>query len=60
MSRDSYTENGSGYLLETATMEWFWDTYCPDPEQRLEAAASPLRARSLKNLTPCPGRHCRV
>ena len=52
MSRDSYTENGSGYLLETATMEWFWDTYCPDPEQRLEAVASPLRARSLKNLPP--------
>ena len=52
MSRDSYAENGSGYLLETATMEWFWDTYCADSEQRLQPDASPLRAKSLENLPP--------
>jgi acetyl esterase len=52
MSRDSYAENGTGYLLETATMEWFWDTYCPNPEQRLGSDASPLRAQSLENLPP--------
>ena len=52
MSRPSYSENGSGYLLETTTMEWFWDTYCPDLEQRLNADASPLRAKNLADLPP--------
>ena len=52
MSRPSYSENGSGYLLETTTMEWFWDTYCPDLEQRLNAEASPLRAKNLADLPP--------
>ena len=52
MGRPSYSENGSGYLLETATMEWFWGTYCPDPEQRLESSASPLRAKNLAQLPP--------
>lgn len=52
MGRPSYSENGSGYLLETATMEWFWDTYCPDQEQRLQPDASPLRAKNLTQLPP--------
>ena len=52
MGRPSYRENSSGYLLETATMEWFWDTYCPNPEQRLTSDASPLRASNLERLPP--------
>ncbi len=52
LSRPSYTENGEGYLLEKDTMVWFWDTYCPDPGQRSEAAASPLLADSLAGLPP--------
>ncbi|MGD8831951.1 MAG: alpha/beta hydrolase [Pseudomonadales bacterium] len=52
LSRASYVENGAGYLLETETMAWFWDVYCPDPARRAEPAASPLRADSLADLPP--------
>lgn len=51
LGRASYAENGTGYLLETDTMAWFWDHYCP-PGQRNEAAASPLLASSLAGLPP--------
>jgi acetyl esterase len=51
-SRGSYTENGEGYILETKTMHWFWDIYCPDQAQRKEAFASPLRADNLSKLPP--------
>ncbi|MEM7077649.1 MAG: alpha/beta hydrolase [Pseudomonadota bacterium] len=50
MSRGSYAENGEGYLLETRSMNWFWDTYCQQAGQREEPLASPLRAQSLENL----------
>lgn len=52
LTRPSYAANGEGYLLETQTMRWFWDTYCPDQAQRKEADASPLRATDLSNLPP--------
>ena len=52
MSRASYAENGEGYLLETKSMAWFWDTYCPDPARREEPDASPIRAADLGNLPP--------
>ena len=39
-----------GYILETKTMQWFWDSYCPDQAQREEAYASPLRADNLSKL----------
>jgi acetyl esterase len=52
MARQSYVDNGEGYLLETATMQWFWDTYCPDPSKRKEPYASPLRAGDLAHLPP--------
>jgi len=51
-NRPSYAENGEGYLLETESMAWFWDTYCPDPARRSDPAASPLLARSLAGLPP--------
>lgn len=47
----SYQENATGYLLETQTMAWFWDQYCPDVETRNQPLASPLRAQ-LANLPP--------
>jgi acetyl esterase len=50
LSRASYDENGEGNLLETKTMAWFWESYCPEPGRRAEPAASPLRARSFANL----------
>ncbi|XOV83188.1 MAG: alpha/beta hydrolase [bacterium] len=52
LTRGSYKTNGEGYLLETQTMQWFWDTYCPDKTQRREADASPLLATDLSNLPP--------
>jgi acetyl esterase len=52
LTRPSYIENGTGYLLETASMQWFWDTYCPEAERRAEPYASPLRAQSLSDLPP--------
>lgn len=52
LNRISYSENGQGYLLETETMVWFWDAYCPDPSRRAEPAASPLLASSLADLPP--------
>ena len=50
LSRQSYIDNGTGYLLETDTMRWFWDNYCPNPARRAEADASPLLARDHRNL----------
>ena len=52
MTRPSYEENGEGYLLETESMHWFWDTYCPDKSKRDEPGASPLRAANLAGLPP--------
>ncbi len=52
LTRGSYEENGEGYLLETRSMVWFWDTYCPDAAQRREATASPLLAGNLSDLPP--------
>jgi acetyl esterase len=52
LGRESYALNGAGYLLETATMKWFWDTYCPDEAARKHPSASPIRAESLADLAP--------
>lgn len=51
---DSYLEFADGYFLSRAMMEWFWNAYAPDPAQRDEIYASPLRAdpEQLKGLPP--------
>jgi len=46
----SYRANGEGYLLSRRGMQWFWDQYVPDLDQRREPSASPLRAASLAGL----------
>jgi acetyl esterase len=46
----SYQANAEGYLLTRATMQWFWDQYCPDPASRTEASASPLQAGNLAGV----------
>jgi acetyl esterase len=51
-SRPSYRENAEGYLLTTKAMEWFWGHYVPDPAQRREPYAAPLRAKDLAGLPP--------
>ncbi len=52
MNTASYLENAEGYLLTRAAMVWYWDQYVPDPAQRLDPDASPLRAADLSNLPP--------
>ena len=47
----SYRANGSGYILTTETMKWFWNHYLQVPEQGSEPYASPLRAE-LAGLPP--------
>jgi acetyl esterase len=50
----SYQEFSTGYFLRRDTMQWFWDQYTADPQQRCEATASPLGAttRQLAALPP--------
>lgn len=48
----SYRDNAEGYLLSRKTMEWFWDLYAPNAQDRLHAYASPLRADSWVTLPP--------
>ncbi|MBU6281526.1 alpha/beta hydrolase [bacterium] len=48
----SYRENGEGYFLTRAGMEWFWGHYLPGPEQAANPLASPLRAPDLRGLPP--------
>jgi acetyl esterase len=53
MDTDSYKEFAEGPWLTRASMEWFWDAYCPDMTQRCEPTLSPLRA-SLEQLSGLP------
>ena len=49
----SYHEFAEGYFLRRDGMQWFWDQYTTDEEQRNEITASPLRA-SLDELAGLP------
>ncbi len=46
----SYAENGEGYLLTAAAMEFFIRCYAPDRRQRLDPRASPLLADEFTGL----------
>lgn len=48
-TRQSYTQFGSGFFLDTVLMQWFWQQYAPSPEQRNDPRACPLRT-PLNNL----------
>jgi acetyl esterase len=41
---DSYHQFAEGYFLRRDAMQWFWDQYTTDENQRSEITASPLRA----------------
>jgi acetyl esterase/lipase len=47
---ESYVSNGEGYVLTSALMNWFWDSYC-DPADRSDPLASPARGQ-LAGLPP--------
>ena len=48
---ESYHENGEGYLLTAALMNWFWDHYA-DEADRTDPRASPLLHPNLAGLPP--------
>lgn len=48
----SYRDNAEGYLLSRRAMQWFWDQYVPDTDQRNEPYAAPLMASNLAGLPP--------
>jgi len=54
MDTASYDEFAEGYYLTRKAMEWFWDAYTTDPDQRAEITASPNRAttQQLEGLPP--------
>ncbi len=49
----SYKQFADGPWLTKAAMQWFWDQYLPDHNQRKDAKASPLLA-SLEQLAGLP------
>ncbi|MDF9841154.1 MULTISPECIES: alpha/beta hydrolase [unclassified Paenibacillus] len=50
---ESYHLFAEGYFLQRTGMQWFWDQYTTDPEERAQITASPLRA-SLEQLSGLP------
>lgn len=50
---ESYLEFGEGYYLRRDGMQWFWDQYIDNPQDRDEVTASPLRA-TRDQLTGLP------
>ncbi|KIQ65955.1 esterase [Kitasatospora griseola] len=49
----SYHRFATGYFLRRDAMQWFWDQYTTDEQQRAEITASPLRA-TVEQLTGLP------
>jgi len=53
METPSYRENGKGYVLTVADMNWFYDHYLQsDKDRRADPLISPLRALRLAGLPP--------
>lgn len=50
--RGSYVENALGNGLTRSTMAWYWDQYVPNPADRNNPLAAPLRATDLRGLPP--------
>jgi acetyl esterase/lipase len=50
----SYLQFAEGYHLRLDMMEWFWDQYSVDPDERESILASPLKAalEDLRGLPP--------
>ena len=51
-STRSYRENGEGYYLTRAAMEWFWNHYLGDERDARHPYASPMRADDHRGLAP--------
>lgn len=48
----SYADNGEGYMLTRAGMDWFWDHYVRSPADDDDPRAAPLRAKRFDGLPP--------
>ncbi|MFL5831110.1 MAG: alpha/beta hydrolase fold domain-containing protein, partial [Solirubrobacteraceae bacterium] len=48
----SYLEPENQLIVGRETMAWFWDHYLPEPAQRADPEASPLRASTLASVAP--------
>lgn len=51
-TRDSHRRYAEGYLLESATLEWFYRQYVSDDAQRLDWRVSPLLAAVAPTQAP--------
>jgi len=54
MDTASYDEFAEGYYLTRKAMEWFWDAYTTNPDERAQITASPNQATTeqLQGLPP--------
>ena len=54
LSQESYNEFANGPWLTRSAMEWFWDAYAPNKEDRRKTTAAPLLAtpKQLDGLPP--------
>ena len=54
MDTASYDDFAEGYYLTRKAMEWFWDAYTTDPDERSQITASPNQATAeeLEGLPP--------
>lgn len=48
----SVTENGEGYLLDSATINWFYGHYAGTHPDSLDPRLAPLQAKDLSRLAP--------
>jgi acetyl esterase/lipase len=53
MDTESYDEFADGPYLTRKSMEWFWDAYTTDPDERSEITASPNQA-TIEQLSGLP------
>lgn len=52
LENKTYTDPENQLLLEKRSMEWFWDHYAPNLEERKQVNASPLYAKDFTGLPP--------
>lgn len=50
--RPSYLSEENQTLLPTPFMQWFWDHYIPNPEDRKHPDAAPIHAEDLSGVAP--------
>jgi len=52
LDRPSYRTYGSGCLITTEEVRWYWESYLRSPQDATSEFACPLRAASLRGLPP--------